>query len=363
MTDHPYKHLPKHCFWRVSIAEVPQFDVDPVVSPKFTILKSDRVVTAGSCFAQHISAHLKKSGFSYFVTETPHPLIGAHLLKDYGYGIFSARYGNIYTARQLVQLLERAYGLFKPSEDIWIRPDGRFIDPFRPQIQPNGFASRAEYDADRIQHYRAVRAAIENLNVFVFTLGLTEAWISKADGAVYPLCPGVAGGQFHRSCHEFVNFSVSEVAEDLHKAANFIRGKNPSVKMVLTVSPVPLSATAESRSVLVSTTLSKSVLRVAADEIERQCNYIAYFPSYEIITGNFSRGAYFGDDLRSVTERGVDHVMRLFMKHYASGAPQNQSSPCDNACTALDETVRSHTREMERISKVMCDEELLDRKG
>ena len=88
--------------------------------------------------------------------------------------------------------------------------------------------------------------------------------------------------------------------------------------MILTVSPVPLTATAEDRGVLVSTTLSKSVLRVAAEEISRERDYVAYFPSYEIVTGNYTRGAYFGEDLRSITEAGVAHVMRLFMKHYTS---------------------------------------------
>ena len=34
-------------------------------------------------------------------------------------------------------------------------------------------------------------SAFRDLDVFVFTLGLTEAWVAKADGAVFPLAPGV----------------------------------------------------------------------------------------------------------------------------------------------------------------------------
>ena len=41
------------------------------------------------------------------------------------FGLFSARFGNIYTARQLVQLFERAYGRFQPLDRSWQRPDGR----------------------------------------------------------------------------------------------------------------------------------------------------------------------------------------------------------------------------------------------
>ena len=81
---------------------------------------------------------------------------------------------------------------------------------------------------------------------------------------------------------------------------------NPRVKVILTVSPVPLVATAEEAHVLVATTLSKSVLRVAAEVVSARGRDVAYFPSYEIITGPQARGRYFAEDLRSVTDEGVD---------------------------------------------------------
>src|SRR5205823_3059266 len=73
--------------------------------------------------------------------------------------------------------------------------------------------------------------------------------------------------------------------------------------------------TAVDRHVLVSTTYSKSVLRVAAQQLTESLDGVHYFPSYEIVTGNFSRGAYFADDLRSILEPGVEHVMSLFFRH------------------------------------------------
>ena len=68
------------------------------------------------------------------------PLLGEPLAEAQGYGLYSARYGNIYTARQLRQLIDRAYGNFSPVEDIWTQPDGSVLDPFRPSVQPGGFA-------------------------------------------------------------------------------------------------------------------------------------------------------------------------------------------------------------------------------
>lgn len=358
MSVNPYKNLESYAFWRRSVSAVNPHDVDPVVRAGFSIGRADRVATGGSCFAQHIARHLRDNGFNYYVAERAHPIASPELAHEFNYGIFSARYGNIYTSRQLLQLLQRVSGEFQPEDDIWENDDGTFIDPFRPQIQPGGFHSRAEYDADRRQHFARVREMLEKLNVFIFTLGLTECWRSRADGAVYPLCPGVAGGRFDPSLHEFVNLTVQEVTADLTESIDRIRQHNREAKIILTVSPVPLVATAENRHILVSTTYSKSVLRVAAEMVSQAKPLVAYFPSYEIITGSFNRGRYFAQDLRNVTEEGVNHVMRLFFKHYmnresaGAGAPRlDKGAPVGDA----------HTAEMTVLAEVACDEEALDR--
>lgn len=360
MEDHPYKNLPVWNYWKRSVAEIAPDKVDPVICGKFRISPSDRVATAGSCFAQHIARHLKASGFNYFVSELPNPVVPEHMAASFGFGLFTARYGNVYTSRQLIQLLKRAYGLFQPVDDMWFDSDGYIVDPFRPQIQPCGFASVAEFAADRSQHFAAIRRAVEDLDVFIFTLGLTETWVSKEDGAAYPLCPGVAGGAFDSNRHAFVNLRTSDVIEDLQETVRFIRARNPNSRFILTVSPVPLVATAESRSVIVSTTYSKSVLRVAADEIADADERIAYFPSFEIITGNHTRGQYFAADLRSVTEEGVRRVMGLFMQHYTGSeiTPQPKSPP--NVSDSSEIELRQHQMIAEAMA-VMCDEEALDR--
>lgn len=352
----PYRRQPAYAFWRSAVAAPAVAEVDPVVSVPFTISAKDRIASAGSCFAQHISRHLRDRGFDYFVTEPAHPIVSPEHAALYNYGTFTARYGNLYTVRQLRQLFQRAYGRFRPVDDVWLKPGGRLIDPFRPQIQPSGFASRREFNVDRLKHFAAVRRAFKELDVFVFTLGLTEAWRSRTDGAVYPLCPGVAGGTFDPAAHEFHNFTVDETVGDMLEFIDDLRRVNQRAKVILTVSPVPLVATAEDRHVLVSTTYSKSVLRVACDQIVRARADVAYFPSYEIITGNFTRGSYFAADLRSVTEQGVAHVMRLFMAHFAG-----KTEPVAAAQPAPARHPDLHISKMARLAELNCEEEALGR--
>jgi hypothetical protein len=356
---HPYVDRPDYQFWRKEpgLAESALFD--PVGQPTFRIAPQDKVVTAGSCFAQHVARYLAQSGFNFLVTEQPHPLLQESVAEQLNYGLFSARYGNTYTTRQLRQLLERAYGTFKPIDGAWQRADGRWVDPFRPQILPGGYVSSREVKLDRKTHYSAVRRAIEQMSVFVFTLGLTETWMDRRDGAAYPLAPGVAGGTYDETIHEFRNFDVDDVAADLQWSLDFIRSHNPSVKFVLTVSPVPLNATALDRHVAVSTAYSKAVLRVVAERVCNANDLCDYFPSYEIITSPITRSAYFEDDAREIRSEGVHHVMSLFLKHYAD----MQAGIPDAAEPAPRRKARKVPSRMERAEALMqalCDEEAID---
>jgi len=357
----PYSDLPDHCFWSRAHRVGHPGEVDPVVSGGFRVTPDTRIATAGSCFAQHLANHLQADGYNYFVTEAAHPFLSDAAARALGYGMFSARYGNIYTTRQLRQLLERAHGRFAPVEEMWHR-DGAVFDPFRPNIQPEGFVNEAEFRGQRDIHFAAIRRMVAEMDVFVFTLGLTEAWISREDGAVFPLAPGVVAGTFDPARHAFHNFTVDEVVDDFRAAADLIRAINPDVRFLLTVSPVPLIATArEDRSVITSTAYSKAVLRVAAETLERGVEGCHYFPSYEVITGNFNRGAYFADDLRDVRTEGVGHVMDLFMRHYTdTGAG---TAPAQRPASARDDAARRFVEETTRELDVICDEELIETGG
>lgn len=354
MADHPYKRMPDSAYWRRSVA-AEGAAVDPLVGDFPRIGPSDKVATAGSCFAQHVARHLAAAGFTYLVTESAHPFIPAEVARAAGYGIYSARYGNIYTTLQLVQLFDRAYGSFAPAEDVWLAPDGKHVvDPFRPTIQPGGFASEREMRADRAQHLARVREMFETLDLLVFTLGLTETWVSTADGAAFPLCPGVAGGTFDPASHEFRNLRTADVRAQIEAFAARLRGVNPAARIILTVSPVPLAATASRNHVLPATIYSKSVLRAAAQEAAEDLAGIFYFPSYEIVTGPQARGRFFAEDLREVTEEGVEQVMRIFL-HHATGGLSAPSHPAPTA-DAADE----YDRRVGEWVETLCDEALLD---
>lgn len=342
----PYRSFPAHQFWRRAVAAAGHDMLDPVVHPAFALDEKTRIGTAGSCFAQHIARRLAASGHNYLVTETGAELDAPDRARR-GYGVYSARYGNIYTTRQLRQLFERAHGLIQPQDTAWRREDGRFIDPFRPEIEPDGFATAADVVAAREAHFAAVRELFRDVDIMVFTLGLTEGWQSAADGAVFPLCPMVVSPEADPAHYVAVNYTHDEVLDDLNRFIALLREVNPQVRVLLTVSPVPLIATFEDRHVMVSTTASKAILRSVADAACRADPGVSYFPSYEIVANPFFPASYFDPaDRRSVLPEGVDHVMRVFLNHYSLLA----AAPGEGRRAA----------ELDEEQKVVCDEERLD---
>ncbi|WP_420013365.1 GSCFA domain-containing protein [Tateyamaria sp.] len=320
---HPYEDMGPEAYWKTAVAAPGAHGLTGLWSPKFAIKPNHRIVTAGSCFAQHIGNALAERGYLWTDCEPAPPYLLGDEARTFGYGVFSFRTGNIYTPSMLLQWLELADGARDEVREVW-QKDGRFFDPLRPAIEPNGFASEDELWAARQSTYAALRRAIETANVFVFTLGLTERWHNRETGLEYALCPGTVAGEFDAEQHVFTNTNTRTTQRSLMRAIRFARSKNPKLKVLLTVSPVPLTATASGAHVLTATQYSKSVLRAVAGMAAEGSKHVDYFPSFEIITHPIFRGMFFAPNMRSVVPEGVTTVMKHFFADQARvfGAPR-----------------------------------------
>lgn len=337
MTDNPYRSLPDRAFWKRAVATRHYEDMADLWDPP-AVTGAEKFATAGSCFAQHIGRHVSARGAGNYLDMEPAPVfLPEEEHARYGFGIYSCRYGNIYTSRQLVQLAQEALGKRPMSTHVWEK-DGRYFDALRPTVDPIGHESAATVMALREKHLERVREMLHSLDVMIFTLGLTEAWISPEDGTAFPTAPGVAAGNVETNPAVFHNLTVDEIRVDMREFWGLLKEINPGARMILTVSPVPLIATASEQHVLPATNYSKSVLRVSADDLVMTEEDVYYFPSYEIVNSPQGRGYYFEPDLRSVNDRGVKYVMsHFFTGDMASAFPEPGTSDpygdvvCDEA--------------------------------
>ncbi|MCV2893916.1 GSCFA domain-containing protein [Lentibacter sp. XHP0401] len=354
MSDTPYSSQPPKAFWRTGVADAGIYGYEGLFRSKWKLPANAAFATYGSCFAQHISRAVQANGKPWVNAEPAPASASASVASKFGYGVYSSRTANIYTARMLELWVALA---IKPkrcdSIEIWEDAAGRFRDSLRPTIEPDGFASHEDCIEMLKATARAFRRSAREAQVFVFTMGLTEGFENAVTGQPYALCPGTLAGTYDAAQHRFINYRYPQILKSMKTAIQGLRAINPSLKFLLTVSPVPLTATATDDHVLLATQYSKSVLRAVAGDLAEVAADIDYFPSYEIIASPPTRGQFFAPNMRSVEPDGV----ALVMEHFFKGMRFSKKQLADNAA----ETARraSITAETE-ADDLACEEILLD---
>lgn len=349
--SHPYHTAPAQAFWRNGVAAAENEDFSSIFTPKFPIGQIDNIATAGSCFAQHISRALAASGCCVLDAEPAPRHLGPDTAKTFGYGIYSGRYGNIYSARQMRELLEEILADPPLPCLCWSLGTG-WVDALRPSVEPEGLSSLHEVAVHRTEHLAALKTMLPQCSLFVFTLGMTEAWQDRESGRTLPVCPGVIAGVFSEKTAAFVNFRYPEVMDDLTRIRDLLHRFNPEMRLLLTVSPVPLTATASGSHVFIATTRAKATLRAAAEDFADGHPDVDYFPSFEIVNSPAARSPAFEPNLRQVRAETVAKVMAVFMQAYGL-AP---ALPGDLAPTPQ----RANPEADDPEAALVCEEALLN---
>jgi hypothetical protein len=347
----PYSNLPPSKFWSTAVVQSPYDAVPDLYIPKWKIDKGQQIAIAGSCFAQHLAKYLRKNGAPLLDVEPAPVGLSREEVTSKGYGVYSGRYGNIYTVHQLLQLALEAAGKVSPSDIVWER-EGRYIDALRPGVERKGFSDPELVLEARALHIPKVKELFQKADVLIFTMGLTEAWINTEHQTVYPVAPGVIAGEYDPARYHFKNFSFREIFDafyELRKVVQEMRQGRAEIRYLLTVSPVALTATASSQNALQANIYSKSVLRSVAGELAQEPQ-VDYFPGYEIVLNPATKTRYYCDNLRNVTLEGVHDVMKVFFaKHNL-----NQDSTADTGIVQL--TIP----DVEDLEDTLCEEELLE---
>lgn len=296
--DYPTRELQTHPGERFSLT-------DPVWRPEPGLIsRRTRIASVGSCFAGEIKRWLFFRDYCYIQAE-----------EGPGTENGSARFGQVYSSASLRQIFEFAYDRFDPIERYW-RYDDRLADPYRSRIV---WPDEAAAETERAAHATAVRRVVEGSDVLICTLGLCEVWRHREDGATFWRLPL----DYDPGRHEFHVQSVGEIVDDLELLWMLLRARNPSLRLVLTLSPVPLHQTFREMSLAAADTASKARLRTAIDEFTTRHPEVIYFPAFEIVRELESNP--WRDDRRHVRPETVDRVMSVFLRNYGeSGAFDSQ---------------------------------------
>ncbi|MDB5992411.1 MAG: hypothetical protein JWQ10_3814 [Herbaspirillum sp.] len=250
--------------------------VDLKSQPKF-INKATRFFTMGSCFARNISASLNKGGYS-----STHMEISEYI-------------NTTFANRAFVDWLDA-------DADTDNAVNERIKELLPAQWNPQNTLEK-----------------MRDTDVFILTLGVAPAFFDRATGEFVLPRPTALNSRVLAEKYEYRTTTVQENVDNVLYLINFIRKLSPTVKIVITVSPVPLLASFEFESCVAADCLSKSTMRLTAHEVvnNSKLENIIYWPSFEIFRwgGSNASNFYAADDGAAwhVSEEKVNQTIDAFI--------------------------------------------------
>jgi hypothetical protein len=268
----------------------------PKIKPKFLLGENPSIFTSGSCFAREIEHALHVLG-KKVLSWSP----GETSLDP---GSFN-RYNTFSVINDFRLAHEGGYN----KDLIWETPVG-WVDYSANGIQPSRESLLETRQSSIDVHQRIAQA-----DVFVLTLGLIEAWYDLKTETYLNFTPSevLAGNLSRFECR------ITDYEENIKAAKyliNYLRENfNSNLKVIITVSPVPLGVSFTGEDIAQANTLSKSTLRAVAQKIADDDDMVDYFPSYEIVTLSDPHQTWL-PDYRHVRREAVARIMQTFIDHY-----------------------------------------------
>lgn len=142
----------------------------------------------------------------------------------------------------------------------------------------------------------------------VFTLGTNHVYILNETGEIVDNCRKRPQRLFTER-----ELSVDECADYLREAVAMLRQINPSVRIIITVSPIRYAKYGFHGS-----QLSKATLLLAADKLTKEMDNVVYFPAYEIVNDELRDYRFYREDMLHPTDQAVEYIWQRFGETFFS---------------------------------------------
>lgn len=142
----------------------------------------------------------------------------------------------------------------------------------------------------------------------VFTLGTNHVYILNETGEIVDNCRKRPQRLFTER-----ELSVDECADYLREAVTMLRQINPSVRIIITVSPIRYAKYGFHGS-----QLSKATLLLAADKLTKEMDNVVYFPAYEIVNDELRDYRFYREDMLHPTDQAVEYIWQRFGETFFS---------------------------------------------
>lgn len=273
--------------------------------PKFTFTKNDKFFSIGSCFARNIEEVLINHGVHVLTKEIDiNPDYYVTLARP---NAVLNKYSTHSIESEIVPTL-----LGKPPESLIQINEKTWFDPLSSHIKPNSYEI---IHSIRKKVSETTKKLTDSDAVFI-TLGQNEAWFDREQNIFLNAAPPP---QAMRKYQDRFSVYFPNFEENITALRNVIdsilKYANKKMKIIVTVSPIPMGVTLSKQDAFSANLYSKSVLRVCADQLMKEYSQVDYFPSYEMAIYSPRDMAWEADEVH-VKKDLVEFITSVFIERY-----------------------------------------------
>jgi hypothetical protein len=244
--------------------------------------RTARVLTVGSCFADSIGERLRLNKVQALVNP----------------------FGTVFQPLALAQLLRAATGEEQDWQQHLVEARGRWQSfDFHSTIGADSPVELLQLIQETVQR---VGEFVRTAEAVVLTLGTAWAYRLRETGELVSNLHKLPAGLFEKEL-----LTADEIVNGLAEVHSLLRRANPTIKIVLTVSPVR-----HIKDTLPLNAVSKSVLRVACHYLSELLPGVSYFPAYELLTDELRDYRFYAADMLHPSEVAEDYIWDRFARAY-----------------------------------------------
>jgi hypothetical protein len=276
----------------------------PHIEPKFRLRDDDAYFCIGSCFARVIERQLRYRNLN--VTSMRY----RGELADVALGPNGAN--KFTTASILNELRWSLAGHTFPDEALVPDGDGYRDLQLADAVHPVSLQRARERRVELLEYFGRLASA----DVVIITLGIVEVWYDHLTQLFLNITPTF---EMTRRFPGRFTVQTSDYTENLQRLtetldALFAYGR-PNLRVIVSVSPVPMHRTFTAPDVLTANVYAKSTLRAVAGDVARDRPNVEYWPGYELVTVA-ERSRAFAPDQSHVTEDAGEELVRTFARTF-----------------------------------------------
>ena len=165
-----------------------------------------------------------------------------------------------------------------------------------------------EYKANVLNLALDFDKTITSADLLIFTFGTAFIYRLLSSDQIVANCHKASSSLFKRD-----TLQEEMIVSSFKTLIAKLRYKNPSLKFIITVSPVR-----HIKDTIVLNSLSKAILRVACHRICEDLNDVSYFPSFELMMDDLRDYRFYKEDMIHPTEVAEDYIWSKFSESFFS---------------------------------------------